>query len=185
MNHEIKFKECFECAPKPGSPYLCAQCLWVRENWPPQPEKETCSYGAVNCKCDENHTPKAEEWKEEFFQGFAERFKPHQENLYEDIKSFIRSAISAAVEKERGKVENDVERIKLAWVYECEEAERERILELTKGMEKTDEKQMRTEEEYQGLKLLEFSEVKIERIMNEQRRGYNRALRDVRKILTQ
>jgi hypothetical protein len=28
-----KFKECFECAKKPGSPQLCPQCLWARENW--------------------------------------------------------------------------------------------------------------------------------------------------------
>lgn len=29
----MEFKECFECKPKPGSPQLCAQCLWVRENY--------------------------------------------------------------------------------------------------------------------------------------------------------
>lgn len=31
----MEFKECFECKPKPGSPQLCAQCLWVRENYKP------------------------------------------------------------------------------------------------------------------------------------------------------
>ncbi len=28
-----QFKECYACAKKPGSPQLCSQCLWVRENY--------------------------------------------------------------------------------------------------------------------------------------------------------
>jgi len=27
------FKECYECAVKRGSPQLCNQCYWVRENY--------------------------------------------------------------------------------------------------------------------------------------------------------
>jgi len=30
---EIVFKECWECDKKPGSPVLCNQCLWVRDNY--------------------------------------------------------------------------------------------------------------------------------------------------------
>lgn len=30
------FKECFDCSQKIGSPTLCAQCLWVRENYKPE-----------------------------------------------------------------------------------------------------------------------------------------------------
>jgi len=33
MEEENEFKECFECAKKAGSPTLCPQCLWVRENF--------------------------------------------------------------------------------------------------------------------------------------------------------
>lgn len=29
------FKECYECAVKRGSPQLCEQCYWVRENYKP------------------------------------------------------------------------------------------------------------------------------------------------------
>lgn len=27
------FRECYECATKRGSPELCEQCYWVRENY--------------------------------------------------------------------------------------------------------------------------------------------------------
>src|SRR3990167_8878506 len=37
-NTPEQFKECFECAKKPGIPKLCPQCLWARDNWPPQTE---------------------------------------------------------------------------------------------------------------------------------------------------
>jgi len=30
------FKECFDCSQKIGSPTLCEQCLWVRENYKPE-----------------------------------------------------------------------------------------------------------------------------------------------------
>lgn len=41
-NEETKtFKECFECYAKPGSPVMCKQCLWVRDNYPPkEPSKQ-------------------------------------------------------------------------------------------------------------------------------------------------
>jgi len=30
-----QFKECYDCATKRWSPYLCKQCYWVRENYKP------------------------------------------------------------------------------------------------------------------------------------------------------
>jgi hypothetical protein len=38
-----EFKECFECATKPGMPVLCEQCLWVRKNYHPDAMKATPS----------------------------------------------------------------------------------------------------------------------------------------------
>lgn len=32
----METKECYECAKKPGTPTLCEQCLWVRENYKPK-----------------------------------------------------------------------------------------------------------------------------------------------------
>lgn len=32
-----QFKECADCAAKPGTPTLCEQCLWVRENYKQKP----------------------------------------------------------------------------------------------------------------------------------------------------
>lgn len=33
-NEEIVERFDYECATKPGSPYLCEQCIWVREHYP-------------------------------------------------------------------------------------------------------------------------------------------------------
>lgn len=46
VDNSVKgFKECFECSQKLGSPTLCYQCLWVRDNFKPEVRKPKFEVG--------------------------------------------------------------------------------------------------------------------------------------------
>jgi len=75
------FKECYECAVKRGSPQLCEQCYWVRENYKP------------------NRIIFMNQQEERWL-----RFIEHKPNIrllpdseYNDLKSFLQSEINLAL----------------------------------------------------------------------------------------
>ena len=62
VKETAKFKECWECAKKAGSPILCPQCLWVRERWDTPASPKIALFGMTKEETDAGHVRKQWEW---------------------------------------------------------------------------------------------------------------------------
>lgn len=115
QSESFDFKECFECAKKPGSPTLCQQCLWVRKNIPPLIEVDKEIEKALtkvkqpetkrhlkNCFANfgGDHTsscPVSETWEDRFDKEF-----PDSRGIFEggDNYNLRRNAIKSFIQQE-------------------------------------------------------------------------------------
>ena len=86
------FKECYECAVKRGSPQLCEQCYWVRENYKPNRIIFMNQQEEMNKRFDEKF-----KW---FFDNQTNESLKNTTTPY-DIKSFLQSEINKAYEQGR------------------------------------------------------------------------------------